>query len=570
MSLVDRISRAAPGLPALVRYRRDDLPHDLAAGVAVAAVAIPASLANAQLAGFSPVGGLYASVLPLVVYALFGTSRTLIVGPGAAVAAIIASAITPLAGGDEGRYLAMAMWLTFFTGALCVAASFLRLGALADFLSKPILVGFLNGVAISVVLSQVGVLFGLRIEATAIVPRAWEFVTRLPETHAPTLAIGALTIVVLVVAPRILRWLPGALAAMLIAGVAVQALDLAAAGVRTVGPVASGFPAPSVPSVPWSELPVLIAEAAGIALVMFSTSMVAARAFAERNRYEIDADREIAAFGAANIAAALSQSFVVQGTNSQSAVAEAAGARTQMTGIVAAAIVAVVVAVFTWPLQYIPRVSLAAVLVIATGSLFSWSNVATIRRISTREFWIAMSATVGVVAVGVMNAILVAVVLAIASYVQLAARPRAERLGTIPGEHGFYPLGANSAAAAPPGLVLFRFDGPIVFFSAAHFKREALKAAAVDPELKWFVVDLLPVNMIDATGAYTILEVFDVLRARGVVAGVAARDAAWVSRLGDPSAAERRIPCRVFVTLRQVIRAYRREVLHATPKADDG
>lgn len=567
MSLVDRVGRVAPGLPALVAYRRGDFPHDVAAGAAVAAVAIPASLANAQLAGFSPVGGLYASILPLVVYALFGTSRTLIVGPGAAVAAIIASAIAPLAGGDEGRYLAMAMWLTFFTGALCVAASFLRLGAVADFLSRPILVGFLNGVAISVVLSQVGVLFGLRIEATAIVPRAWEFVTALPDTHMPTLAIGVLSIVVLVVAPRIVRWLPGALAAMLIAAAVVQALDLTAAGVRTVGPVAAGFPMPSVPAVPWSDLPVLIAEAAGIALVMFSTSMVAARAFAERGRYEIDADREIAAFGAANIASALSQSFVVQGTNSQSAVAEAAGARTQMTGIVAAVIVAVVVAAFTWPLQYIPRVSLAAVLVIATGSLFSWTSVATIRRISTREFWIAMAATVGVVAVGVMNAILVAVVLAIASYVQLAARPKAERLGRIPGAPGFHPLGANAAATAPPGLVLFRFDGPIVFFSAAHFKREALKAAA-DPGLRWFVVDLLPVNMIDATGIYTILEVFDALRERGVVAGVAARDAAWVRRGVDQGSRERRIPCRVFATLRQAIRAYRSEVLRPTPKAD--
>jgi MFS superfamily sulfate permease-like transporter len=213
-------------------------------------------------------------------------------------------------------------------------------------------------------------------------------------------------------------------------------------------------------------------------------------------------------------------------------------------------------------------VSLAAVLMVATAGLFSWANIATIRRISVREFWIAMAATVGVVAVGVMNAILIAVMLAIVSYLQLAARPKVNTLGKLPGQPGFHPISEHASANAPPGLILFRFDGPIIFFNAAYFKQEVYKAAAAaGPDLKWFVVDLLPVNMIDATGVYTILEVFEGLRSRGVVTGVAARDAAWVSRMVERGFADRQLPYRVFVTLRQASRAYRSEVLRAAPSA---
>ncbi|HEX5640620.1 MAG TPA: SulP family inorganic anion transporter [Burkholderiaceae bacterium] len=551
-------SRLAPGLPALARYEQRDLPHDIAAGVAVAAMAIPGSVATAQLVGFSPVVGLYASSLPLIAYALFGTSRQLMIGPSAATAAIVAAGVAPLAGGDPDRALALAIALTFITGVLLIGASFLRLGAMADFLSKPILVGFMNGVAINVVLSQIGGLFGFRMEAGGIVPRALEFVGKLPQTHFPTLAVGLATIALLLLLPRLVPKVPASLAAMVVAGVAVQWLGLEALGVRTVGPVPGGFPLPRIPEVPLDQLPVLVAEAAGLALVLFSTTMVAARAFADRNRYEIDADREVAALGVSNIAAAFVQGFVVTGTNSRTAVGELAGGRTQMAGVVTALVVAAMVAFFTWPLQFIPSVALAAMLVVAGASLFSWENMASIGRIDKREVWIATIATIGVIVVGVMNAILLAVVLALLSFVQLSARPRVERLGTIEGQAGFHSLARHPEASAPEGLVLFRFNGAIIFFSAAYFRRQVL-ASVSGGEARWFVLDLAPVNMVDATGVFTIKQLFDELRERGIVTCAVGREAEWAEWAAARGLQERLSMTRFFPTLGQAVSAYRSE-----------
>jgi MFS superfamily sulfate permease-like transporter len=333
--------------------------------------------------------------------------------------------------------------------------------------------------------------------------------------------------------------------------------------VATIGAVTGGLPSPRMPLVPADHLPTLVAEAAGLALVLFSTTMLAARSFADRNRYEVDADREIAALGVANLASALTQGFAVNGTNSRTAVGEAAGGRTQITGIAAAATIAVILLAFTWPLQFIPRVALAAVLVTAGASLFNWSAVAAIRRISQREFLIAMSATIGVVAVGPMNAVLVAVALALLSFVQQASRPRSETLGTIPGQPGFHSLARHPEASAPPGLVLFRFD------NAPHYKREAERAVqAAGPGLRWFVIDLLPVNMVDATGLYAVQEVCDDLRRRGIVAGAAARETQWADWAARRGYSERVEGMRFFPTLRQARSAYVAEVVGAAAAAD--
>ncbi len=533
----------------------------MVAGLAVAAVAIPVGVANAQLAGFGPAVGLYASILPLVAYALFGTSRQLMYGPSSAAAALVAAAIAPLAAGDDALYLALAMALTFLTGVICIGASFLRLGAIADFLSRPILVGFLNGVGISIVLSQIGNLFGIHIAANGIIARTIEFASKLPLTHWPTLLVGIGSIGVLTLAPKFLKRLPAALVAMAAAALVVHWLDLEDAGVATIGPVLGGLPMPRLPTFPLDRLPVLIAEAAGLALVTFSTTMLAARSFASRNRYDVDADREIAALGAANIAAALSQSFVVNGTNARTAVGEAAGGRTQVTGLVSAAAVALVLFAFTQPLQYVPTVALAAILVMAGLSLLNWSELANIRRIDPREFWIAIIATVGVVLVGAMNAILVAVALALISFVRLASRPKVEILGQIAGLSGFHSLARHPEATTPSGLLLFRFNGPIIFFSASYFKREVQRAAsAAGAGLKWLVIDLLPVNMVDATGIYAIQEVFDEMRARGIVVGAAARETEWADWAAERGLDEAMGRTRFFSTLQQAAQAFHDEV----------
>ena len=424
--------RIAPGLRGLVSYDRANFPHDLVAGLSVAAVALPVGVAYAQLAGFKPEYGLYASILPLVAYALFGTSRQLIVGPDAATCALVAAAVAPLAGGDPELYVSLSMTLAFLAGLFCIGASFLKLGALADFLSKPILVGFLNGMALSIALGQIGKVFGFAITRERILPRLTEFVTKLELTHLPTLAIGAGTFVILLVAPKVLPRVPAALIAMAVTGVVVKVAGLDAMGVQTVGIVPAGLPPLRLPAFPLEDLPHLCAEAAGVALIGFSSMMLTARSFAAKNRYDIDVDREFAALGAANIAAALSQSFAVSGADSRTAMSDSTGGRTQVTGLVTAVTVAAVLMFFTQPLQYVPIAALGAVLVKAAYSLLDIPSLKTFYQVDRRELTLSLIATLGVATVGAIDAILVAVILALLRFVQpgLPAQSRDPRKGT--------------------------------------------------------------------------------------------------------------------------------------------
>jgi MFS superfamily sulfate permease-like transporter len=353
---------------------------------------------------------------------------------------------------------------------------------------------------------------------------------------------------------------------MLFAGVVVQLFALQAAGVALLGAVPAGLPALSVPSVPLHQMPALLAEAAGLTLLSFSSTMLAARSFADKNRYDVDADREIAALGAANVAAAVSQSFTVTGSGLRTAVAEAAGARTQVAGLVAAAALVPVLLFFTGPLQYIPSVALAAILISAGSSLLNWHDLRAIHRIEPQEYWLAMIATAGVLVFGAIQAILLVVVLALLRFVRLTARPRVEILGELEDDAGYQSLACHPAARSRPGLLLFRYNGPIVFFSAPHFKREVLAAAAAaGPDLRWFVIDLLPVSLIDTTGLYAIRDACDALRARGVVVAAAGRDTEWADRSARRDLSGVIAGIRFFPTLRRAELAYREETQSPQP-----
>ena len=569
--LMARLARLVPGVPALLRYRfAADFRHDLVAGISVAAVALPVAVAYAELAGFDPVVGLYSCILPLVAYALFGTSRQLMVNPDAATCAMIAAAITPLAAGDPALYGSLAILLTFFTGLFCIAASFLRLGALADFLSKPILVGFLNGVAISILLGQIGKLFGFAIESGRIIPRLLEFIAKLPQTHGPTLAVGLGSFAVLLLARRFLpRW-PAALITLVVAGIAVAVLKLDGQGVAVLGAVPAGLPLPRWPTVSLEHLPALLASAAGLALVLFSSGVLTARSFAAKNRYEIDVDREFAAFGAANIAAALSQGFAVTGAASRTAMADSAGGRTQVTGLVAAATIATVLLFLTGPLRYVPIAALGVVLVFAAFSLFDIRALRDIWKIDRREVGLSVLTMLGVVAVGAINAILIAVALALVRFVKLTARPRDEVLGQVDGLPGFHSVERHPGARTFSGLALYRFDGPITFFNAAYFKQRALAVAdAAGPELQWFVIDAIPISHIDVTGLYVLRDLREALEERGITLILAGRKTEllnWLQEIGLYRSEHKE---HIFPTLRQALKAYRRETRPADAPPDE-
>lgn len=559
-SIVDRLGRFAPGLPALLRYRREDFPHDLIAGLSVAAVALPVGVAYAQLAGFSPVVGLYSSILPLVAYALFGTSRQLIMGPDAATCALVAAAVAPLAAGDEGLYLSLSMALAFLAGLFCIGASFLRLGALADFLSRPILVGFLNGISLHIMLGQIGKVFGFELEAPGILPRLVEFLSKLGTTHWPTLAVGLATVAVLIVSPRIFPRLPAALIAIVAAGLAVAWLGLDGQGVATVGAVPAGLPGLRLPQIPLDALEPLVAAAAGIALMSFSSAMLTARSFAAKNRYDIDVDREFSALGAANIASALSQGFAISGADSRTAMSDAAGGRTQVAGLVSAASIAAVLLFLTEPLRYVPIAALGAVLIKASLSLMDLATLKRLYRLDKRELVISIVATLGVVWVGAINAILFAVALALLRFLQLVARPRVELLGRVKGYAGIHPVQHHPEARTIPGLVIFRFNAAVVFFNAAYFKHQALLAIeGAEAEPKWFVIDALPIPHVDVTGLYALEDLRAHLRQRGAELVFAGRRTHIVNALKSVGMAEEDLADRYFPTLRQAVRAYKAE-----------
>jgi high affinity sulfate transporter 1 len=515
------LARVTPGLAMLRGYRMEWLRGDVAAGLSVAAVALPTSIAYAQLAGFPPVIGLYASILPLVAYAVFGTSRQLIVNPDAAVCAMVAAVVAPLAGGSSELYATLAATLAVFSGVACIVAGVFRLGFLADFLGKPVLVGFMNGIAISIVLSQIGRLFGVSIDSGRILPRLVEFVSKLPQTHWPTLAIGIATFVTVRVVRRMSPQLPAPLFALVLAMALVAAFGLEQAGVAVLGAVPAGLPDLRWSLVPAEHIEPLLAGAVGLALVSVTSGMVTARSFASRNGYEIDVDREFVALGASNIAAGLSQGFAVTGADSRTAMSDAMGGKTQVTGLVAAGAMTLVLLFLTGPLQHLPTSALAAVLISTAIGLFDWSALVRLFRIHEGEFLVCLAAMLGVVALGALQGIGLAIALAMLVLLVRSSRPADAVLGQVDGRQGFFDLAGHEGAAIVPGLVLYRFAASVIFYNASYFKRRVLAAADASPDARWIIVDSGPIVHLDSTGADAIAELVDLLAARGMRVGFA-------------------------------------------------
>jgi len=533
-------------------------------------VALPVAIAYAQLACFNPVVGLYSSILPLVAYAIFGTSRQLVVNPDAAVCAMIAAAVAPLARGDSELYWSLSVAVTFLAGMFCIAASFLRLGALADFLSKPILIGFLNGIAITICLGQVGKLLGFSVESKTVISQLLEIFAKLPQTQVPTLIVGAASLALLFGLARWVPRLPTAPIILIAGALAVALFRLDRHGIAIVGPVPAGLPPLRLPTFPEDDIPSVLGSAAGLALVLFSSGMLSARSFASRGGYEIDADREFAAFGAANLASAISQGFAVTGADSRTAVALAAGGRTQVTGLVAAATIAVVLLFLTGPLQYVPVAALGALLVFVSISLFDTRTLREIWNIDRTEVGLAAITTLGVVALGAINGILVAVGLALVRFVKLTARPRDEVLGTVEGLPGLHSIERHPGATTFPGLVLYRFDGPLTFFNSDYFKTRALAVAdAAAPNLRWFVIDAIPISQIDTTGLYALRDLRERLEARGTSLILAGRKAEFLVWLREAGLYRPEHEKWILPTLRQALKAYRRESQQIAPVAED-
>jgi high affinity sulfate transporter 1 len=515
---IDRwFHRYVPGIAALVHYQRTDLRTDCIAGLSVAAVCLPVGIAYAEIAGVPAVYGIYSALLPLLAYALFGSSRQLITGPDAATCLMVAAALGPLAAGDPQRYMELMISLTLITGVFNIIFGLCRFGFIANFFSHPILIGYLNGVALIILAGQLPKLFGYRSEGGDFFGKLLEFTQKVDATHLPTVVLGGAALGLLF---ALKRWAPRLPAALLVAalGIAVvEVLQLQAHGVAVLGAVPAGLPSLHLPSFDPSRFKILVQHGAGIALISFTSGILTAKSFARRNRYAINANQELIAFGACNIVSGLAQGFPVTGADSRTAVNNAMGGKTQLVGIVAAGAMLLFLLFFTTPLASLPTAALAAIIAVASIGLIDLTSLRELYAASRRELTFSLVTTAGVLYFDVLPAVFLAIMLTFLWMLLAASQPRDAVLGQVPGITGFHNIADYPHATTIPGLLLYRFEGNILFFNVDYFKERILAAIAQSPtELKWVVIDAGPVNFIDITGLHNLLDLRRELEERGI------------------------------------------------------
>lgn len=467
------MARWMPGLVALLGYQRAWLLADLRAGLSVAAVALPVAIAYAELAGVGAVVGLYSCILPMLIYALFGTSRQLIVGPDAATCAVIAAVVTPLAAGDATRHWQLVMTMTAMTGIWCLVASRFKLGVLADFLSRPILLGLLNGVAITIMVGQLSSIFGFTFDESELIERIAATPNYLSLLHWPTLGVSLLTLVLMLACRRLRPQWPSSLLVLALAAALLWGLGPERSGIAVVGAISGGIPEFQLPEFPPGLMRELVLPALNLAMVSFVSMMLTARSFAAKNGYDIDADKEFRALGMANLASAFSQGFAISGADSRTAVNDANGGKSQLVSIVAATVIALVTFLLTSPLQYIPTAALGIVLVMASWSLIDLRGQWALRQSDSAAFWLAWITFVSVLFMGVIPGITLAVLLGLFQFLRNVMRPTDQLMGM--NEEGVvHTLGHNEEVKAVTGVLIYRFNSPLTYFNASYFKRRVL------------------------------------------------------------------------------------------------
>jgi len=512
-------------------FSKARLQTDLLAGLTVAAVAVPGGLAMGKLAGVSPVAGLYATMLPLVAYALFGSSRQLVVGPDGVLAILTATTVAPLAAGQPGRYAALAAALALMIGIIHVLASALRLGFMADFLSIPILLGYFNGLALIIIASQLGPIFGVSISGHEFFPIVGEFVAHLADVSGLTVLFSAVLLALVLVLKRLAPRFPGSLLAVIAAGVASTVFDLSRHGVAVVGDVPAGLPHLGAPNVSFHDLSALALPAAGMALVAFGDTIATGRTYATRNGYEVDANRELFALGTANIAAGFSQAIAISSSGSRTALNDTTGGMSQVVGLVSAVTALVVATVATPLIAPLPTAALSVVVVAAALSMFDVHSIARLRRVRTAELGLALATLVGVLALGVLDGLLVAVALSIGVFVYRSVRPHDAVLGEVENMDGYHDIESFPAAETVPGLVVYRFDASLFFPNSPYFLDRVRHAVAgAEPPAQWLMLNAEAITYIDSTGVQTLRDLraeladsnitLAIARAKGMVLSV--------------------------------------------------
>lgn len=508
-----------PGLYTLRHYQLTWLRSDLIAGLVLTAILVPVGMGYAQAAGLPAIYGLYATIVPLLAYAAFGPSRILVLGPDSSLAAMIAAVIVPLAAGDPNRMAALAGMLAIFTGLLCILAGLARLGFITELLSKPIRYGYMNGIALTVLISQLPKLFGFSTQGSGALAQLAAFAQNVlaGETNFAALAVGAGTLGFILVVKRYRRF-PGVLVAVTGATIITGAFDLATrAGVTVLGQLPQGLPAFTFPIVTLKDLGPLLVGAMTIAVVAFADTSVLSRAYAAKRGAYVDPNKELVGLGAANIAAGFFQGFPISSSASRTPVAESAGAKTQATGIVGAVVIGLLLVLAPGLLQNLPTAALAAVVIASAIGLFEIRDLRRLYRIQKWEFWLSMACFLGVAIFGPIPGILFAIIVALLEFVADGWRPHYAVLGRAEGVKGYHDVTRYPTARRIPGLVLFRWDAPLFFANAEQFHIHVVNAINASPTpVRWLVVAAEPVTSVDVTAADMLVELDDELQQAGI------------------------------------------------------
>ena len=513
------LERWVPGLRTLREYQRSWLANDLVAGLVLTALLVPVGMGYAQAAGLPPITGLYATIVPLVAYAVFGPSRVMVLGPDSSLAAVIAAVILPLGGDDPETAVALAGALAVLTGLIILVAGIARLGFVTELLSRPVQLGYLYGIAVTILVGQLPRLCGFSIEGRGLLSEIRDFAQGVADgqVNRAALAVGLTGIVVILVLRRLWRTVPGVMVAVIIGIAAVAAFDLEAEGVKVVGVLPEGLPSLALPSVDLADLAALFSGALGIALVAVADTTVLSQSLASQRDETVDPDQELRALGVANLASGLFQGFAISSSSSRTPVAVSAGARSQLTPLVGAVAIALLLVFAPGLLRDLPLPMLAAIVITAAIGLIDVAAVRRLYRVRGSEFVLWLAAFLGVALLGVLVGIFVAILLSLADFVRRAWRPHDAVLGREDELKGYHDIDRHPSARQVPGLLLYRFDAPLFFANAACFRRRVrgLVAGATRP-VRWVVVAAEPITDIDTTAADTLDQLLQELRQQQV------------------------------------------------------
>jgi high affinity sulfate transporter 1 len=508
-----------PGLQTLRDYEAAWLRHDIVAGLVLTTMLVPVGIAYAVASGLPGIHGLYATIIALLAYALFGPSRILVLGPDSSLAAVILAVVLPLSGGDPMRAVALAGMMAIVSGTVCILAGVARLGFVTELLSKPIRYGYMNGIAVTVLISQLPKIFGFSIDGDGPLRNLWVIATAVLETRANWAAFGVgIASLALILLLKGSKRVPGILVAVVGATLVVGGLDLdVRAGVSVLGSLPQGLPAFAIPWLGYADIGPVLVGGLAVALVSFADTSVLSRAYAARTRSYVDPNQEMVGLGAANLAAGFFQGFPISSSSSRTPVAEAAGARTQLTGVVGALSVAALLLVAPDLLRHLPSSALAAVVIASAIGLIEVTDLRRIYRIQRWEFWLSIVCTVGVAVLGAIPGIGLAIVIAVIEFLWDGWRPHSAVLGRAEGLKGYHDITRHPDARLIPGLVLFRWDAPLFFANAELFHQRALAAVAASPTpVRWLVVTAEPVTSVDVTAADVLADLDETLHAAGI------------------------------------------------------